>query len=326
MAGENAEGGQGGSKKQGPKKGLFAKIVRKLSHEKPPQGQGLKVTPKPESPIKEQFSPKELQDILLDDKFQRTANAYRVIEMTEHSINLYGYFPDSKEPLVGQIEPGKEWNEQEWEREWPKTRQMCGLSEKDKGRIKAESEESYRYDEIDKPKLRLSDEDKKMLTTETEAGKDLISNAFLYTCFQEYPLSPDNVIFLNGHSHRGSSPPLSLDPLKTTKKEIEDSHYDPSFRGLFIRMGGKFSNVRVLSLDPGGSRWLYDWYRSQGQEDRFEQGIVSALMSDGRCSWGKWIHEDNTGNNKVVIADHDYNIEKVIPLSVPPTPGVERES
>ena len=70
-----------------------------------------------------------------------------------------------------------------------------------------------------------------------------------------------------------------------------------------------------MLLDPGRSRWLYDWYSAQGQKDRFDQAIISALNSDDQCQWGRWIKDrDIEANSQLAIADHDYNIESVIPL------------
>lgn len=233
------------------------------------------------SPGNEKSSVQELQNVLLSKNFQRTANAYRVLEMTSmHSKNLFSSFPDAHRTIDG-------------------------------GHV----ENSY----FNKQKLRLDEEQEKMLRVEIEKGKDLVSDALLFTCHQDLNLVRNNQMrFQNGHAIIENEMPLSV-PITISKQQLEamlkEEVSAASMRGLFIKMGGAFSGTYILLLDGGRSRWLYDWHREQGQKDRFAQGVISALKSDDQCQYGKWIKDtDSRVNSQLVISDYDYNIESVIPI------------
>lgn len=243
----------------------------------------------PQLPKEKPFA-QELQEVLSSTRFQNIANAYRVIDMADkHSENLLKFFPDTK-TAIGSID------------ERPYVRGIKVVGRKSTVEML--------------PNIHLNEEQAKMLTTEIKGGRDLVKEAWLYTYDER-----DG--FAQGHGIRGTMPPLSLNPAKVSKEELRDGLYSPTLRGLFVKMAGNFDGVNILLLDDGKSRWLYDWANIHGEEDNLVQKIVSDLAFD-RYGFGYWMHKED--DSHLIIADHDYNIQQVIPLNGSPTPGVEPRS
>lgn len=124
----------------------------------------------------------------------------------------------------------------------------------------------------------------------------------------------NRISFRTGHDIRGYPMPLSLSPATVDEKTLNLMDYEISFRGLLIKMSGNFYGSTVLLIDPGKSRWLYDWYITHGRKDEFMRQVISGLNRD----FFLWLGGNNPkfvkNNPKLVICGYDYNIETVMPL------------
>lgn len=256
------------------------------------------------NPGKEVTPTTELQEILLTKRFQQIANAHRVLEMAgKHSINLFSSFPDSHGQInTGHVQEGVPWNEEI----------AAGAIAQSPFKI-SRQEMLESHWEHHQPKLTLDKEQKNILLAETEGGKDTISDAFLYTCTLEN-MQEGQFGFAAGHGIGSKKVHLLPDPASVDKDKLKELYYeaDLTFRGLFIKMAGKFSDTSVMLLDAGHSRWLYDWYSLHGEKDKAVQAIIYGLEFNTpfRESWLK----GGRGKPQLAICDYNYNIETVVPL------------